>query len=167
MKPRVGPQLAGEQRAWPLGTVVQLVHKSAWPGKQVSTEAQLSFLPSGFPPWRGLPSPKAVFTEAPPMGWQCSAKLKPQLWDVFSPGHVLRAAGRVYSQCVPGRALLSFAQDNRAPNAVFLRMQLEPEQASFLLLLADGASEQVLCACSLQTNQPDLPARTAQFPSRE
>lgn len=86
MKPRVGPQLDGEQRAWPLGTVVQLVHKSAWPGKQVSTEAQLSFLPSGFPPWRGLPSPKAVFTEAPPMGWQCSAKLKPQLWDVFSPG---------------------------------------------------------------------------------
>lgn len=103
------------------------------------------------------------------MGWQWSAQLKPQLWDIFSLGgkHVLRAASRVYSQCVPGRALLSFAQDNRAPNTVVLRMQLEPEQASFLLLLADGASEQVLCACSRQTNQTNLTARTAQLPSME
>lgn len=67
------------------------------------------------------------------MGRQWSAQLKPQLWDVFSPrgGHVLRAASRVHSQCVPGRALLSFAQDNRTLNAVVLRMQLEPERASF------------------------------------
>lgn len=97
----------------------------------------------------------------------CSAQATAMGGFLLVARSILRAASCVHSQCVQGRALLSFTEDNRALNAAVLRMQLDLEPASLLLLLADRAREPVVCACSLQRNQPNLTARTARLPSRD
>lgn len=68
--------------------------------------------------------------------------------------HFLGAAICVRSPCVPGRALTAqLHTGQQSPEyTVVLRMQAEPEQASFLLLLAGRASEPVVCDCPLQPN---------------
>lgn len=97
------------------------LHSSGWPREQVSTETWLSPLSSSSTPCHGLPSPRGLLhpalTKAPAWagGGLTGSSSSPRTFLLLA-RHFLRAASCVHSPCALGRALLSFAQDNKPLN---------------------------------------------------
>lgn len=148
MKPRLGHQTDREQDGLTTrysGTACAL-HKRTWAREQVLTPHQAMHPGMGLPSSRGALHPMFI-------SWQWSDPLKPQPW-VFSPHS--KAFSQSSQSCkfpgCPREGAAQLCRGRQSPeHRVVLRMQLELEQDSFLLLDRQ-TREQVFCNCPLQPN---------------